>query len=115
AIVKDFRFLPVDADREFSPELALAIRVAQERQSWAASYLEDDGYEPVGLVGSVSVKSDPVKVGIALRQKLGVTLQQQEDAPTESEAYGLWRRAVERAGVFVFQTGKAPVKEMRGF
>jgi Zn-dependent peptidase ImmA (M78 family) len=115
AVVKDFRFLPVDADRTFSPELTLAIRIAQERQAWAASFLEDSGIEPVALVGSINVKANPLNVAQHLREQLGVTLQMQSAAQSESGSYTLWRRAIERNGVFVFQTGKASVQEMRGF
>jgi Zn-dependent peptidase ImmA (M78 family)/transcriptional regulator with XRE-family HTH domain len=115
SIVKDFRFLPADVAREFSPELTLAIRVAQERQAWAASYLEDSGADPIKLVGSVTAKANPADVGQRLREQLGISLQQQSAAATDSASYGQWRRAIERVGVFVFQTGKADVTEMRGF
>ncbi len=115
SVVKDFRFLPADVDREFSPELTLPIRVAQERQAWAASFLEDGGFEPIELVGSKNVKADSAIVGKELRERLGVSLEIQSNAQSESDAYGLWRRAIERVGVFVFQTGKVAVQEMRGF
>jgi Zn-dependent peptidase ImmA (M78 family) len=114
-VVRDFRFLPEDFDREFSPELTLAIRRAQERQAWASSYLMEERAEPVALVRSVTLNDNPSNVSEVLRHSLGLSLDRQTSAKSESEAYGQWRRAIENAGVFVFQASGVPVKEMRGF
>ena len=116
SVVKDFRFLPASADKEFSPELRRAIRRAQERQEWAASYLEDIGASKCELVASLKVATPNVCDAAAnLRQHLGVRLEDQFQSQHDSAAFGLWKKAVEALGVFVFQIGGISVEDMRGF
>lgn len=115
SVVKDFRFLPLNTDREFSPELALALRLAQERQAWASSFLEDNGFPAVDWVGSHNVRSNPITVAKSVVAKLGITPKKQSEASSDAQAFVMWRRAIERAGIFVFQAAKVSVPEMRGF
>lgn len=114
AVVKDFRSLPGGVSAEFSPELRFAIRQAQERQQWAASYLEESGADESELVGSVQIKDDTEEVAANLRSLLDVSMQSQVECRTPADGLALWRSACESVGVFVFQASGVAVDEMRG-
>src|SRR5262249_20871198 len=68
-IVKDLRTLRNDRQSGYSPGLRLAIRIAQERQAWASSYLEETGAAPVRFVGTINrsmgIKTAAEKLGQA--------------------------------------------------
>lgn len=113
SVVKDFRLLAKTERRPFSPELRHAIRAAQERQAWAVELLQDQGLDKSELVGSVALDDEPEDVARSLRTRLGVTLAEQGACEYESQAFQLWRRSVENAGVFVFQTS-LELSEIRG-
>jgi Zn-dependent peptidase ImmA (M78 family) len=114
AVVKDFRVAGGAGVGAFSPALAAAIKSAQERQAWASSYLQSEGSEKVKFVGSQTVSDDARKVGDALRKLLRVPLEEQVRVARDNEAFSLWRRRIEDAGVFVFSASRIDVSEMRG-
>jgi Zn-dependent peptidase ImmA (M78 family)/DNA-binding XRE family transcriptional regulator len=114
-VVKDFRVLSGSISTDFSTELRRAIANAQERQEWAASYLEDLGADRCSLVSSVSQLANVQSVAENLRQQLEVTLGEQVGCQYDYSAFGLWKRKIEKLGVFVFQASKISVDEMRGF
>jgi Zn-dependent peptidase ImmA (M78 family)/transcriptional regulator with XRE-family HTH domain len=110
-IVKDRRAITPDVT---TLELRRALQLAQERQRWASTYLEEIGAPKVELVGSCAASDNPVSVAIALRNSLGVTIQQQTKCSTAHESLSLWREACENVGIYVFQTTRVAVAEMRG-
>lgn len=114
-VVRDFRVRPDVVHRgSYSLSLRLAIRRAQERQAWASTYFEDEGYPRSELAGSYSVDGDPENTGKELRNILGATIDSQSRRLSPSDAFVYWRRLVEGCGVFVFQASRVEVEEMRG-
>jgi len=112
--LKDFRSLSLSSEEQFSPELLYALRVAEERQAWAASFLEESGFQKCSLVGFASASSATSELAESLRQALQMTMDQQTGAKDANAAYRLWRTRCEDAGVYVFQAGGVPVEQMRG-
>ena len=113
APVRDFRTLPSGHKAEFSPELALAIRRAQERQEWIANYIDESQSSPEKLFKDNPDGLNAGRVAHRIRAALGVTMQMQEDCRPE-QSFSMWRKAVESLGVFVFQAQGVEVDEMRG-
>lgn len=111
-LVKDFRTLPAGADRDWPPELIFAIRDIQERQRWASTILEEEGVR-CPFIGSETAKSDPAAVAKKIRRLLPVTLEMQSACP-EQQVFKMWRNACESAGVFVLQSPRVSVEDMRG-
>jgi Zn-dependent peptidase ImmA (M78 family)/transcriptional regulator with XRE-family HTH domain len=115
SVVRDFRLLPAGVSREYSESLRLALRNSQERQAWASSYLQDLGEPICQWVSSVKLADNTDTVAASLRRHLNVTLPQQTACTRDTDAFALWKRAVEDLGIFVFQSSGVDVKEMRGF
>lgn len=118
--LRDFRKLPADVPREYSPNLVFLIRLIQERQSWLSGYLRDEGFSPVEFIGSASVKVNSVKLASQIRNTLGVNQDKIRKCRNRGDALRLWVDATENMGVFVFQSGnmqyeKIAVEEARGF
>jgi Zn-dependent peptidase ImmA (M78 family)/transcriptional regulator with XRE-family HTH domain len=112
--LKDFRLLSLASEAEFSPELLYALRVAEDRQAWAAGYLEESGFQKCALVGIATAGGEAATLAAKLRIDLGVTIEQQTSMKDAAEAYRLWRSHCEDQGVFVFHASGVPVEEMRG-
>ena len=70
SVVKDFRLLGTDAPRKLSPELLYAMRLAQERQSWASQRLQDEAVGMSSLVGALTGSADIRKEAHRLRRHL---------------------------------------------
>jgi len=113
-IVRDFRLLPKNASREYTPELNLALRMAQEKQAWAAEYFEDAGFPRSPFLRIASLSSRIIDVAQNLRNSLGVTIETQVSCNSDSEAFSIWKRQAEALGFFVFQASGVSVEEMRG-
>lgn len=115
SLVKDYRTLPPSVSKYYSQELISAIRSAQERQAWAASYLEQSGSSKITVVRKGGSIKHPHNLAAKIRQKLGISIQSQSQCDSSREALNLWKNASESIGVFVFQAPKVNVQEMRGF
>lgn len=114
-ILRDFRRLP-GKKAGFSPALAYLIRLCRERQEWLSEYLSQDGDEPLAFVGSASIDDSPLETGRALRQLLGVSIDEQRRLPNKEQAFRFWRDRCDAAGVCVFvATRNLEIEEMRGF
>lgn len=123
-------FLPAppegfDAQREFrrlagltpqneSPHLRQAMRMALFRREAARDIYERLGEEIPGVAAGAHPNEDPESVGARIRETLGVSWETQIASRDPQTAWRIWRSAVERAGVLVFQTGDIDVDEMRG-
>jgi Zn-dependent peptidase ImmA (M78 family)/transcriptional regulator with XRE-family HTH domain len=114
-VVRDFRLLPDGSVASQSTELRNALRFAQERQAWAASYLEDtDASDKCQLIATAKLSEKPLLVSSRIRGSLGVSIETQIACKSESQAFNFWRERCELAGIFVFQTNGIPVAQMRG-
>lgn len=101
----EFRSLGNLRGDELLPDTRLAVR---EGRAWQQSLRELAGAaNPSGrfILRDIAVPADgPVEqLASAVRDYLGVPLQEQQRWPTTAQAFKNWRRAVENAGVFVFK------------
>lgn len=111
---RDFRTLPLDEKKPFSPDTRLAIRRARRLQSLAAELAKGLNRETVVEIGRTTLSDDPEVVATSIRGKLGIEIQTQFGWKDEIEAFNQWKKALEKRGVFVFQIS-VPLAETRGF
>ncbi len=114
-ILRDYRSLPLDERREYSPKLLVIIRTAIEHQQWTREFLIAEGTEPLSFVGSANIHSLPNEVAINILQTLDVTPDEQYSCRTRDDALRLWMRKAERKGIFIFREGQVDLRECRGF
>ena len=117
--LRDFRRLALTGERPYSPQLAYEIRAAHERRAVAVDIAERLGEEPEKLGVNARITDDPENVAQKLRERLGVTIDQQCRWGDPTKAFRAWRDAIENAGVLVFALSGAhhrvPLEEVRGF
>ena len=104
-----------------SVNLAETVRHALQRQAWFVEYQQEQGAEPLPLVGRFTTASNPVQVAQDIRAVLGV------DVEHGQRKWDVYYRdlieAAERVGVLVMRSGivgnnthrKLDVGEFRGF
>jgi Zn-dependent peptidase ImmA (M78 family) len=114
----DFRRLPEGYRSALSPKLLYLIRHSRERQEWARELRTELGEPPLTFVGSAQITDDLPELGKRIRGILSVSADEQQSWRDSDEALRSWTNAIERAGVFVFQSTKfdqIQLIEMRGF
>ena len=107
--VPDFRSL---GDDGFSSSVRREMRKAERRRNILLEYEPIDGWElmDIGL--------DEAGTGGAaafVRERLGVTVQDQVAQPNHDTALRMWMRALEDAGTAIFQMSRVSSDECRGF
>jgi Zn-dependent peptidase ImmA (M78 family) len=114
----DFRKLPDEAQRAWSPELHQLVRRATEQREAALELLEllEDARENAWRDITASPTDSTEATGAALREVLGVSLLEQQSWRNDKyKALNGWIAAVERAGVLVLQSDeRVKLAEMRG-
>jgi Zn-dependent peptidase ImmA (M78 family)/transcriptional regulator with XRE-family HTH domain len=113
--LRDFRRLPERLLGSESYELRLEVRKAQYRREAALDIYAALGEKPPEFTARTSAKSRPDPLAQSVRERLGISLGTQFAWYTEYDAFNVWRRAIERLGVMIFQASKVDVEEMRGF
>lgn len=113
---REFRTLP-DADLEtLQRDTYLHIRRAHAYQLALRELF--DGRNPaerhIWKVISLSPSRDIVGQAQAIREQLGITLEQQTVWKTDEQALKAWRSAIERCGIFVFKAAFKQ-KDISGF
>lgn len=117
-VISDFRRLPSNQPRHFSPELTQEIRVAHQRRELAMELLAelDEEQKPFGL--TFDLTTNPEVAGQMARDFLGITLKDMDayrgDA-TGRKGFNAWRQHIENVGVLVFQASRIPSEEASGF
>ena len=109
----DFRTLPDKLKAELSPKVRLAARRARRLQQIAAELLATNPEHPA-MLPQARLSQDAEGLAERVRALLDVPVQEQFDWPAYSLALRLWRQAIEKQGVFVFQFSM-PLEEVRGF
>lgn len=94
-----------------SPELSAALQTARERREILLSLMDE---EPDPFPIRAAPEEDPEDVASRIRERLGVTLDQQVATDDKGKTLALWRGAVESLGVLVFQAGGISEEQMRG-
>lgn len=117
AIPHDFRRLPDEGARQYSPALLHEIRMAYRRRSLALDLAEemDTGPGAFEALGSVSIEDDPEQVGQKVRDLLTITHGEQSSWREPRTAYNAWRSKIEALGVLVFQVTTVEKAQMLGF
>lgn len=111
---KDFRTLPSDKRKPFSPKTRLAIRRARRLQSLASELAKSLNRKIITEINRANLSDDPEVVAGRIRMQLGVEIQMQFSWKNEGEALNEWKKVIEKHGVFVFQLSMA-LEETRGF
>lgn len=114
-VVRDYRRLPGDGMRRFSPELTLEMRAAQERRELMLDLYEEIDEQPIPFAFAATIEDNPEEIGPRIREFLGITPGQQADWRNPREAFNAWRAHMEAAGVVVFQMAKVESKVVNGF
>jgi Zn-dependent peptidase ImmA (M78 family) len=113
--IRDFRHLPADYPREFSPGLLLLIRQVQSRQEWLKEWLQLEGAKPLKFIGSANIQTPVQNLVNSIRQVLDISPRNQMDCSSRSEALKLWIDRSELVGINMCRQGKIDCKEGRGF
>ena len=115
--MRDFRRLPGDGLRLYSPALLHEMELAQQRRNLALELYDDIGEEISEFTLSASLADDPEKLGARIRRELGITFANQVHW-RRNDALGpfkAWRRALEELNILVFQMGGVDREEANGF
>lgn len=110
---RDFRLLSRDQSRALSKNTRLAMRVARRAQR-VYTTLTPDAQVNTPPSPRLHLNDDVEQQATAIRQHLGVTLNEQRSWSDDYAAWRGWRAAVEGLGVLVLQQ-TMPVNEVRGF
>jgi Zn-dependent peptidase ImmA (M78 family)/transcriptional regulator with XRE-family HTH domain len=117
--LRDFRRLAGAVDHRFSAQLAYEVRAAYERRQIAIEVTQTLGHDPNPFGITARQTDDPEQVGRRIRERLGVSLEQQGRWRDPNNTFRGWREAIEQAGVLVFVLSGAhhqvELEEMRGF
>ncbi|MGN6357623.1 MAG: ImmA/IrrE family metallo-endopeptidase [Novosphingobium sp.] len=111
----DFRRLPDSGSRDYSPELALEMRLAHQRRELALELYEDEGSSPPRFTLGIPANTAAETAGGQLRDALGITLEAQGRWRDSRVAFHGWRGAMEDLGIFVFQATRVESGEASGF
>jgi Zn-dependent peptidase ImmA (M78 family) len=113
AALPDLRRFDASSRPKLSPELRLAIRSARLKRQTALELARELEQSPPVFIESASLTDDPEDVAERLRHRLGVGAERVSGDARKH--FNRWRRALEEAGVLVFQAEKIGLNEMRGF
>lgn len=115
--MRDFRRLPGDGLRFYSPALLHEMDLAQQRRNLAIELFQDVGEELDEFTMTASLEEDPEALGARIRQELGITFfdQTQWRRNDMLGPFKAWRRALEAKNILVFQMGSVDREEVNGF
>lgn len=113
--LRDFRSLPDEVPRDYSPELSILVRTALEHQIWMRDFLIEEKIHPLTFVGSVSTDDTAEKTALDITDKLDLSPDEQRSCYSREDALRLWINKTEQAGIFVFRQGQIDLEEARGF
>ena len=103
--IPDFRTVGSLTLSRPSPDLLDTIYLCQQRQDWYrtnALVLRED---PVGFVGTVTTRADPIITANAIRAAVGFDLEARAEASGFEDALRMMIRAADDAGVLVMISG----------
>jgi Zn-dependent peptidase ImmA (M78 family) len=103
--IPDFRTFGDRPIRTPTPDLLDTIYACEQRQAWYRDWAEDNGSEPVEIVGSQSLDTRPVDAAEELRDQLGFGLDRRVEFSNWSQAFDGLREHAEDAGVLVMTNG----------
>ena len=114
-VLRDFRRLPGDGLRRYSPELVSEMRFAQQRRELALELVDELDEEPIRFSLSASIGDDPEELATEIRQQLNVSYPLQSKWRDSRVGFNAWRERAEALGILVFQMDKVSPEEVSGF
>lgn len=120
--IPDFRTVKGQPQRP-SPNLLDTIYTMQSRREWMREFLLEEGQKPLSFIKSATLRTNPAKVAMAMRNILSLSGDWAKRVRTWTEALKLLREAIEDAGVMIVINGVVgnnsyrplDVAEFRGF
>lgn len=117
--LRDWRKLPATVDPKKSPELIMELREALRRREILIDLLKEMDEEIPNFDISYQSNTSAADLAALVRNRIGITYDQQVKFRNMPDALKMWRAAVESLDVLVFQTGfftshPIEVEEMRG-
>ncbi len=120
--IPDFRTVKGQPQRP-SPNLLDTIYTMQSRREWMREFLLEEGQTPLSFIKSATLRTNPVKVAMEMRNVLSLSVGWAKRVRTWTEALSLLRKAIEDAGVMIVINGVVgnnpyrplDVAEFRGF
>lgn len=106
SIAAEFRRLPAALLDDLQPDTRYAVRQARARQSDLAELLGASGTAERFILRDLSAQAridDPDGLALAVREYLGVSLDEQKSWSNPDDALKQWREQVDDAGVWVFK------------
>lgn len=114
--LKDFRHgVSRTHPHRLSPNLMLAVRMAQDRREWALELYETLGETPHKFDGILHGTDGIEDAAAKLRRAIGMRFEEQTKWRLDYEALRNWRAAIEASGMLTFQASDVETKEARGF
>ncbi|OHB74309.1 MAG: hypothetical protein A2Z25_23305 [Planctomycetes bacterium RBG_16_55_9] len=110
----DFRTLPKTSKKPFSEKTLLAMRRARRLQALANELSKTLDREYRLEVGQAALSDNLQWLASQVRERLGVTIEEQLNWKNEAAALTEWRRRVEEGGVLIFEQ-PFPFEEGRAF
>lgn len=114
-VLRDFRRLPGDGLREYSPELVSEMRFAQQRRALALDLMSELEETPIPFPLSTPLDADPEDLATTIRHHLEISYPVQAQWRDSRVAFNTWRMHVEALGVLVFQMDRVSPDEVSGF
>lgn len=111
----DFRLLPGNRKRAWSPEMHVAYRRVRDQRDAALAIAEATGEPPQLLELSLQISDDAEAIAEMIRRWLKAPPPDNFAALTQGRALSLWSRIIEQRAILVTQVEGVPVDEMRGF
>jgi Zn-dependent peptidase ImmA (M78 family) len=120
--IPDFRTVKGQPERP-SPNLLDTVQTMQYRREWMREFLLEEGQPPLSFINSATLKTEPVKVAMEMRNILSLSDGWAKRVRTWTEALSLLRKAIEDASVMIVINGVVgnnpyrplDVAEFRGF
>ncbi|NPV60014.1 MAG: ImmA/IrrE family metallo-endopeptidase [Actinobacteria bacterium] len=115
SVLRDFRNLPDEREREYSPKLLFLIRRTQARQEWMRELLISEGADKLEFIGSGKMDEPADKLASEIRNFLKVAPEDQIACRDYREALNIWIDGAEMAGINICREGGIDCVEARGF
>lgn len=112
SLTAGFRMAPGPQPKPLTPDQLRQVRWARRLQQEASELLRDAGAAVVTFPVA-SIADEPGRVATAVREFLGVTIEDQRSWDSDTQALRAWRGTLEMKGVFVLQLSLG--KGVRGF
>ncbi len=121
--IPDFRTIKDQHIQSISPNLLDTIYLCQQRQDWYRDYARANSYNPIYLIGKISIHDEPVLTAEAVRKKFQISIEERKKLSNWADALRLLVSCAEKAGVLVMSSSivgsnthrKLSLKEFRGF